>query len=173
MGVEYRAGVFQGVSMSARSDVTLTVLTVHEERVNKIATRHGLGESWEKCIFNTDPLSQALFPDMKYATLPFLPELKENGIPYILTWASYDDVEAGQEFCRYSENGELVSKEIDDSQWDSISLSGVESCLDMPIALRQYVKEQREYLTILPWDNQEEYGLKYVALQLIRSKENQ
>ena len=158
--------------MSARADVILYVLTVHKERVNKIAARYGLSESWENCILNEEQTSQALFPDMKYATLPFLPELKENGIPYTLTWESYEDVEAGSEFCRYSENGELVSKEIGDSQWDSISLSTVERFLDMPEALRQYVKEQREYLTILPWDNQEEYGLKYVTLQLIRPKEN-
>ena len=158
--------------MSSRTDVFLSILVIHQSRVKEIVNKYGYNGSWGEDQYVDSLIIQGRFPEISYATLPFLPELKEGGIPFNTEWGSYGDMGGGSQFCRYTADGELDFKEIADDEWDSVSLSSVEYYLADPLALHKYVKEQRKRLTVLPWDNQEEYGLKYVALQLIRPKEN-
>lgn len=159
--------------MSSRIDVLLSILSIHQSRVDKIANEQGYSGYWEKNQYNNSLIIEGRFPEINHATLPFLPELMEGGIPFNAEWDSYGDVGGGSQICRYTEDGELIFKKINDDEWDSISLSSVEDYLADPPALRKYVKERREHLRVLPWYNQEEHGLKYVALQLIRPKDNQ
>ena len=159
--------------MSSRTDVVLSILVIHQSRVKEIVNEYGYSGSWGEGQYVDPEVIQARFPEVNYASLSFCEELIENGIPFNTDWGNYGDMYGGSQFCRYTEDGELDFKEIAEYEWNTISLSSVERYITDPLALYKYVKEQRERLTVLPWDNQEEYGLKYVALQLIRPKDNQ
>ena len=172
MGVEYGTGIFQKLAMSDRTDVYLTILTIHKSQVAEIADRAGYDPDWEDLSGSSIPKSSGAFIEVKWGELLFLPELMERGIPYTAECVASGDIEGAMQFSRYTENGELDSKTISNSEWGTLPLSAVESLLNDPSALERYVKEQREYFTVPSWENQEEYALKYLALQLIRSNSN-
>lgn len=172
MGVEYRTGILQKLTMSDRTDVYLTILTIHKSQVIEIANDAGYYPDWEDLSGSSIPMSSGEFTEVRYGELLFLPKLVEHGIPYIADKDPFDEYEGSSEYCRYTKDGELDFRNIVDSEWDTISLSNVENLLNDPIALKRYVEQRRKDLTILPWENQEEYGLKYVALQLIRPNDS-
>lgn len=158
--------------MSDRTDVYLTILTIHKNQVAEIADKAGYDPDWEDLSDSSIPMSRGYFPEVRYGELLFLPKLIECGIPYTADLEPFDKFEGISEYCRYTEDGELDFRSIDDSDWDRLSLSTVESLLNAPITLKQYVERRRKELTILSWENQEEYALKYLALQLIRPNDN-
>ena len=172
MGVEYGTGILQELTMSDRTDVHLTILPAHQGQVTEIATQAGYYPNWENLLHFSKPTSRGYFAGVKYGELSFLSELAERGIPYIADKDPFDEYEGSSEYCRYTKDGELDFRNIVDSEWDTISLSKVENLLNAPIALKWYVEQRRKDLTILPWENQEVYGLKYVALQLIRPNDS-
>lgn len=110
------------------------------------------------------------FDEVNYGELPFLNKLREAGIAYDNTWDRGNDYGAGTESCRFTPEGEAILRTIYDDDLNP-DIHELMARIDDPEALREFILQHKENTTTLPWDNQEEYGKTYQAMQLIISKQ--
>lgn len=148
--------------MGDRTTVTLTVLTSQVSEVVEIL-EYVLDCAYK---FNGDITTSFTFDEVNYGTLKNLPALVDKGIAYESDWEAGSGYGPGTESTRFTEEGEVITKTVcdEDLSLAVITLMGV---IDHPTELVELIKERHIELQILPWDNQEEYGKRYMARQLI------
>lgn len=146
--------------MGDRTQVVLLVLLEHADVVRAIY-KNEFEESWLG-----DTLATFTFQEINYGTLHDLIKLQEMGIPYNSVWSAGDDYDEGGEYLRFTPEGDICYKELYVSD-ENPPLNKLLELLDSPEKLREFILTFKEKVSILPWDNQEEYGKIYRAKQLI------
>lgn len=108
------------------------------------------------------------FEECNYGRLDCEEGLIEAGIPYTKRWDAGCEYTAGEEHVRFTADGELASLEVYD-EGKGVCLGKLEEALaddaDPLAAVQALVASHRAATIPLPWDNQAEYGRRYVAAQ--------
>jgi len=148
------------MGMGDRTSVELAVLNSHaataEEMFVYAANIKEIGE----CI------TYFYFDDINYGELPFLNALLAAGIAYSSEWQRGGEFGPGCSSCRFTADGEAETKELYEGDQDP-SITQLLQYIDEPHKLRSFILEYKEKVSVLPWDNQEEYGKIYRIKQLI------
>ena len=148
--------------MGDHSYVTLSVLASQAEQAKTFMdyepNREGNFDK-DRCIYFE-------FEEVNYGELKFLDALQAAGIAYLSEWESGQEYGAGCTSCRFTPEGKAIIKSFDDSEINP-PLYNLMELIDQPDALRTFILAHKELRTIMPWDNQEEYGKLYRATQLI------
>ena len=147
--------------MSDRSYVTLQILAVHKEQAEKLFD----GENAEE-EYSQDDLHCFGFSEMQGGNLDFLAELVKVGIPYDNIWDAGIEYGSGATYCRFTAEGEIVIKTIFDIELNP-DIDTLLAVIDDPLALRQSILDHQEKISVLSWDNQEEYSKRFKTKQLI------
>lgn len=146
--------------MGDRTTVTLTVLASQKEAAKELFDTAAV-EDW-----GYRELHEYLFYEVNYGELEFLDKLQAAGIAYASRWDAGDGYGAGTKFCRFTSDGDSEIKEVYDTGVNP-ELTPLLACIDDHAALKKFILAHRESITPLPWDNQEEYGKRHRAKQLI------
>lgn len=149
--------------MGERVAVTLVTPAEYIEEVTHIAL--GYGENPQD-VHTKNGLTEYHFYDVNYGDLDFLSELRQAGIAYNSTWEASAGFNKGTDHLRFTEAGEAVRHRhyIDEG---NPPLKELLDLINLPEQLVEYIKNFAETNTVLPWDNQAEYGKRYLAMQLI------
>ena len=146
--------------MGDRTEVYLSI--PHELRGQaEIIIGDATDEYWQE-----GTLAVLGYMQVDYGELPNLEYLKEAGIPYDSCWQAGGNFGAGKEACRFTPEGECIMRTIYDADLNP-NISHLNTLLNTPDILINYLKKFIENTTILPWDNQVEYGKRYKMRQLI------
>ena len=146
--------------MGDRTTVTLTILKSQQDE----ALKHFdfvADEAWLD-----EPLAYHQFYEVNYGTLDFLDKLKAAGIAYESEWDHGSEYGPGVKSVRFTADGDVVEKEVYNSEC-SIDVHDLMALLDKPKKLKDLIKSTHQAVSVLPWENQEEYGKIYRAKQLI------
>lgn len=146
--------------MGDRTTVTLAFLQSQQDE----ALKHFDQVASEAEI--VDDLAYHSFYEINYGNLEFLDALQAAGIAYDSTWDSGSGFDSGTRSCRFMPDGTAVIKEIYESE-NNPNLGALLSRIDDLLALRQFILEYHQKISVLPWDNQEEYGKRHQITQLI------
>jgi len=143
-----------------RVSVDLTVLTSQAN-----AARNIFPDYWEN---NTsgEQLTTFTFSEVNYGNLDFLPQLVAAGIAYESNWGCGSEFNDGTEYLRFNDKGEDIEITLYERS-ENPDMSLLMKHIDDPVKLRQLVINHLEATTVLPWDNQEDYGKVYRTVQLI------
>ena len=106
------------------------------------------------------------FSEVEHGSLKFLHLLKAQGIAYSSSWEAGGGYNPGTDSCRFTPEGEAVTKEIYDESL-GVPMENLLGYIDSPVELRSYILAYQEIVTVLPWDNQVEYGKIYRLRQLV------
>ena len=106
------------------------------------------------------------FSEVNYGELEEFKELIALGIPCDYWWDRGSTYGSGCKYIRFTSEGELQLVAYYDEDRNP-NLNMLLNLLDRPEELIKYIKEHKEKLTPLPWDNQVEYGKIYRARQLL------
>lgn len=147
--------------MGDRTTVILTVLNEHIEEAQKIFKDDPPQE-----IQTVGGLTHFEFYEVNYGRLDFLDQLTAAGIAYDSEWGHGSEYGPGCEFCRFTAEGEVIIKELYNSDANP-EIDLLVPVLDDPEKLRQTILDHIESREVLPWDNQIEYGKIYRTAQLI------
>lgn len=148
--------------MGDRTTVTLSFLESQQDE----ALKHFDSEANESWL--DEPLAYHRFEEVNYGTLDFLDKLKAAGIAYESEWDRGSEYGPGIKSVRFTADGEVVQKEVYNSEC-SIDVHDLMALLDKPEELKDLITSTHEAVSVLPWENQEEYGKLYRAKQLISS----
>lgn len=151
--------------MGDRTSVTLTVPTELRAEAERIALANGF-ESAHTSEVHALGITHISFYEVNYGELPFLDELTDASIAHDSDWDHGSEYSKGCAFVRFTPEGEPRYGSYDDDTFHP-NLNQCMSLLDDPNALIQYIKNHKEEVTPLPWDNQVEYGKLYRTKQLI------
>ncbi len=147
--------------MGDRTSVELTVLRTQAKKAEALFGGWSANETFEN-----DPLLIGYyFEEVNYGNLDFLDDLRDNGIAYDSEWGDGGEYSAGTQSLRFTETGELQFKSVYDAAINP-DLCTLMELLDDPVMLVQHIKDHHAGLQVLPWDNQEEYGKRYLAMKL-------
>lgn len=149
--------------MGDRTTVILTVLNEHINTVKNIC------DEFDDEFTSGNDCHSLLFYEVNYGKLDFLEELKIRGIAYDNYWDAGSEYSAGSLTCRFTPEGEVIIKELFDNQKNP-DINELVSLLSSHNALIKYILDHKEKISVLPWDNQAEYGRIYAALHLITPK---
>ena len=149
-------------NMGDRTSVNLEILNVHVEAFKEIDTDYD-----ETCpgAFDTTCFH---YYEVNYGELDFLDELEKKGIPYDSQWGSGGSYSSGTVYCRFTPEGECEIKEV----YDDCINPELDKCLSLinsPDELIKYILDFKKEITPLSWENQAEYGKRYLAKKLISS----
>lgn len=150
--------------MGDRVAVTLTVLVEHADRVREIF-EPGCGEA-----DNEEDLGDVIefkFDQVNYGNLGVEAQLRAAGIAYDKDWQQGGEFEAGTEYVRFNEAGEIRNFDVytDDENPDIDQL--VQLC-DKPDELVKFILDFKRSVTAGPLDAlQVEYGKRHQARNLI------
>ena len=154
--------------MGDRTAVTLDIPKVDFERTQE--------EPWfeygeEICEYNQDgvELISIIHYEVNYGELPFLHELTARGIPYDVRWEAGGNYTAGYGFLRFTPEGKakLIEYHDEDENPPLQKLLSLSVGLPDSHPLRQYLLQWQEDHVPDGWENQEQYGELYRALQLL------
>lgn len=151
--------------MADRTSVVLTILAEHLDEVKVMFEYQPNGEDFisingVKCV-------QLMFDEINYGTLKELPKLKAAGISYDSNWDDGDGYSEGGEYCRFTEEGEVVIKTIYGMDENTIPLHTLFENIADHAALRGLILAHKEALSFLPFDSQADYGKRYKTKQLL------
>ena len=146
--------------MGDRTTVTLSVLESQKNEAQEYF------EFEDNCHWFDEPLAYYQFEEVNYGTLDFLDKLKAAGIAYESQWDRGSEYGAGVKSVRFTADGEVIQKEIYDSEI-GINPALLMEVIDEPEKLRQLIISHHEEVSTLSWENQEQYGKIYRAKQLI------
>lgn len=147
---------------SDRSYVTLQVLAAHKEQAEELFD----GDTSEEDYPIDGDLHVFTFSEVIRGDLDFLPALAEAGIPYDSTWDAGNGYSEGSDYCRFTPGGKQVVKRIWDTQLNP-DMDTLLAVIDDPVALRQSILDHQDKVSVLSWDNQEEYSKIFQVTQLI------
>lgn len=149
--------------MGDRTTVTLTILNEHTNKVREIAEDFDYeypGGAKTNCI---------QFFEVNYGELDFLKKLESLGIAYESAWDNGSEYSSGTKYCRFDSEGLIDIKEIYDNQRNP-NIETLMNLIENPDSLIRFIRGHHENISVLPWDNQAEYGRIYAALHLITPK---
>lgn len=147
--------------MGDRTTVTLTILT------NQVAQARPLfDDEPEYEDQNNLGLTEFVFYEVNYGNLQFLDQLQEAGIAYNSRWDSGSEFGSGCDYCRFTPNGGVIVKGISDD-YINPSLDVLMEKIDDYEALKKAITSHHDQVSVLDWDNQEQYGKIYRTRQLI------
>lgn len=146
--------------MGDRTTVTLSFLESQQDEALKYFDSDA-DEAWLH-----EPLVYHQFNEVNYGTLNFLDKLKAAGIAYESEWDRGSEYGPGVKSVRFTPDGDVVEKEIYNSEC-SINVHDLMTLLDKPEELKNLIRSTHQAVSVLPWENQEEYGKIYRAKQLI------
>lgn len=113
------------------------------------------------------------FEEVNYGELGCLDKLRELGIAYDSDWERGSEYGPGCHSLRFTSDGEAVEKEVYEEE-KSLGLSLLREILKNntdPLVrlehLTAVINNRHNEVSVLPWDNQVEYGKRYLARQLI------
>lgn len=106
------------------------------------------------------------FSDVNYGELEEITDLIALGIPCDYRWGNGSNYGSGRKYIRFTPEGEIRLIEYCDEDYNPPLYSLMER-IDNPEELVKYIKEHKERITPLPWDNQVEYGKIYRTRQLL------
>ena len=149
--------------MGDRTSVTLQVLLVHAADVENILLE--VNDSSEH-NFKDERFHYYNFYEVNYGDLDFLPLLVEAGIAYNSQWDSGSEYGPGCEYCRFTSDGNVILKSISDS-YINPCLDTLMGKLDDYAALKAFIIEHHNEVSVPSWEDQEEYGKIYKVKQLI------
>lgn len=147
--------------MGDRTWAEIVVLKESLDQVKEILSDFGDIE-----IVEEDYLASFHFHEVNNGCIEEQDELTEKGIPYNYEWGNGDNYDAGFKYIRFTPEGEVIHIEYYDTEVNP-PLNKLSELLDTPEELVKYVKEYKEQITPLPWDNQVEYGKIYRTRQLL------
>lgn len=154
--------------MGDRTWVHLTVLKEHSFQVDQLV---GKPSDYDHIPAPEGDRVQHFFEEINYGELDGLEALKAAGIPYSLNWGQGDNYGPGEEHLRFTEQGVAIHKNWAD---EDAKLS----VYDLHLKLNDHEQLKKTILAVYDnvtmdesWDNQEEYGRRYVAAQLIAPTE--
>ena len=150
--------------MGDRSYVDFTFLGVHKESVGRILEVNFDNEPVITYVGGTCCIA---FNEVFYGELDGLAGLQKEGIPYNSYWQAGHGYSAGGEYVRFTTEGEMVKKTIYVEEETAIQIHKLLKVLDDHAALKKVILDHQNFLTILPFDNQEEFGKRYRTKQLI------
>lgn len=149
--------------MGDRTVVRLTLLLAQEQAAKSI-----MGNYTHEERATASDWVHYTFYEVNYGELKFLGKLQSAGIAYDSEWDAGSEYSAGCEYCRFTDEGEIVLK----AQYDNEENPNLQDCLDRiddPVGLREYILRHKANRTILPWDDQERFGKIYRTRQLLIS----
>ncbi len=147
--------------MGDRTSVTLRILHSQSEEAESLFDEEPghLDESDDQYV-------EYYFDEVNYGNLDFLKELRDAGIAFDSEWDSGGDYTAGTHSCRFTESGELIEKHIYDENLCPPLYELLRLIDDYP-ALKKFIEDFNDSVSTLDWDNQEEYGKKYLVMKLL------
>ena len=148
--------------MGDRTYVQLTFPKEHYDVVKPFAE----DACTEDYYAHTPNLYCFCFSEVNTGDLDFLRELRNLGIAYNSSWDRGDNYKEGVEYCRFTPEGKRVIKTIYDGD-ENPRINELLIRIDSYEELKQYILDHAERHSILPWDNQVEYGKIYRAMRLI------
>lgn len=146
--------------MGDRTTVTLSFLESQQDE----ALKHFDSVADEAWL--DEPFAYHRFEEVNYGTLNFLDKLKAAGIAYESEWDRGSEYGPGVKSVRFTADGDVIEKEIYNSEC-SIDVHDLMALLDKPEELKDLITYTHEAVSVLPWENQEEYGKLYRAKMLI------
>ena len=150
--------------MGDRTFVILTVLKKHAKAVAEIYKQ-------EETTFHKDSkFSHFEFEEVNYDELEELGKLEELGIAFNSDWTQGGDYKPGCRSCRFTPEGDIQQLELYEGE-ENPPIHELRQRLVKPLQLVEYIKQYDREHTPLPWDNQVEYGKRYRAKQLLKTKE--
>lgn len=157
--------------MSGERTITITVLASQKDQARAILDPH-LGSPNDENVFiiQTDPaLHYMQYHEAKdkHFTKPLV-ELKDAGIAWDYEFGRADDSDdqSGEDHLRFTETGEVIITGW--MQEDTyLPVRVLMEALEHPELLRARILEANAKLQVLPWVNQEEYGKRHKAAQLL------
>jgi hypothetical protein len=152
--------------MGDRTYVSLYVLKEHADEAKKIIKVSADGMPSDEGASSADTLYLFGFDEVNYGDLKCLPQLQAAGIAFDSSWERGSGYSPGTKSCRFTPEGECIIKEIYDGDQDPEMHELLKRINDYT-QLKEYILNHREAHTVLPWDNQIEYGKIYRTLQLI------
>lgn len=148
--------------MGDRTTVVLSLLTSQVKEAEEL-----LGYLHQSCNEECmDNITDFAFEEVNYGDLEGLVALEKASIAYESAWRAGCEYEAGTTSVRFTSEGEMIKKTIYDSDL-SIPITDLMHLINQPGAILELIKNSNEEVQVLPWDNQEEYGKRYRARQLI------
>lgn len=152
--------------MSDRTTTSLTVLKEHEAQVIELIQKEegNPDDCWEEnervCL---------TYHGVNYGRIGALEALVKQGIAYSFSWDNGVEFAQGEEHVRFTAEGELQSL-TQEKEWPEDTLRALLQGLsaDTPAdVLWQTLQQALAQYVPLPWDNQAEYGKRFLARQLI------
>jgi len=148
--------------MGDRTTVTLSFLESQQDE----ALKHFDSKSYDAWL--DEPLAYYQFEEVNYGELDFLDKLKAAGIAYESEWDQGIDYGSGVQSVRFTADGEVIEKTVFNNEC-SIDVHDLMVLLDKPDKLKDLITSTHEAVSVLSWENQEQYGKLYRARQLISS----
>lgn len=149
--------------MGDRTYVTLSILTAQVKAAEQIITN----DYDEKQTYGDNGiLTYYTYSQVNYGELDFLDALEVAGIAYTSEWGPGSEFGAGAKTCRFTKDGAVFVKEIYDTELNP-DMGGLLERIDNYQQLKDYILQHKERTSVLPWDNQIEYGKLYRTHQLI------
>jgi hypothetical protein len=124
-----------------------------------------------------DGVAEFMFYEVSYGNLPFLNELRQAGIAYDSSWETGEDISSGTYSLRFLPDGSAIEKSYydDELQLDYDTLKSLVADHTDDDALAAAIRKETQYMAGLcevpDWDNQAEYGKRYLAKQLLNCKD--
>ena len=146
--------------MGDRTYVTLTVPLECRAQVEAIT------DEYQDVYVQADNTLTFHFEEVNYGELDCLSKLVQAGIPFTNRWEAGSNYGPGEISVRFTSEGDIVKKELFDEN-DNPSMAQLINLIDDPVALRQYILDYKTNREVMPWDNQVEYGKRYLARRLI------
>lgn len=146
--------------MGDRTTVTLSFLESQQDE----ALKHF--DSVASDAWLNEPLAYHQFEDVNYGELDFLDKLKAAGIAYESEWDRGSDYGPGVQSVRFTPDGDAIQKSVYHDEC-SIDVHDLMALLDKPEELKKLITATHEGVSVLSWENQEQYGKLYRAKQLI------
>jgi len=152
--------------MGDRTYVTLTVRRVDRDKTMKIVQ----DVDWQPYDQDTFPENSMFtdigFEDVNWGELPFLSLLEKAGIPFNSSWAEGSEYGEGTYYSRYTDDGQLLSVELNEEDY-SIPIRTLVDLLPDYNELADYIRKQRDGIAIMSWINQERNSKLFLVNQLI------
>lgn len=141
--------------------VTLTVLAEHKDFVESIVKDEDYSE-----FIDDGPEVSWIFNEVNYGELKLLPQLSHAGVAYISAWNQGSEYGAGTSYCWFDEDGVKWYKDLYTSEANP-NIDHLMGLIDKPTQLRQYILDHKEKMTPPTFDNQVEYGKRFLTIKLI------
>lgn len=108
------------------------------------------------------------FDEVIDGQLEFLDNLVKAGVPFDSAWSADYCISAGKDSARFDSYGVLDRRVIYEYE-ENPNINRIKQLLGHPVELKAFLVQHIEGITLLPWDNQVEYGKRFLARNLIAS----